>query len=135
MNEVLADSGYWIALELEDDQHHQAARRHWLALIKRLPPLVVTSFIFDEVVTFLNARGYHYKAVQAGNRLLQSPSVRFIQVDKVLLIEGWRYFQRHKDKEYSLTDCISFAVMQDQGITTALTFDRHFEQAGFIRQP
>ena len=36
------------------------------------------------------------------------------------------------DKEWTLTDCISFVVMQREGITDALTADHHFEQAGFV---
>jgi uncharacterized protein len=70
-----------------------------------------------------------------GNLLLQSKHIEFIQVDANLLAEGWQYFQQHQDKDYSLTDCISFIVMRKQGITTAFTFDRHFEQAGFLKQP
>jgi predicted nucleic acid-binding protein len=50
--------------------------------------------------------------------------------------EGFRsglklYFER-PDKEWSLTDCISFVVMREQDLTDALTGDRHFEQAGFV---
>ena len=40
-------------------------------------------------------------------------------------------FERHSDKQWSLTDCLSFVVMRDNGITKALTGDRHFVQAGF----
>jgi hypothetical protein len=42
------------------------------------------------------------------------------------------FFEQRQDKDWSLTDCLSFVVMQDEGITRALTGDRHFEQAGFI---
>ncbi len=59
----------------------------------------------------------------------------FIHVDPTLFQEGWRLFQRHRDKRYSLTDCISFAVMKRLKIKTALTFDRHFLQAGFEKKP
>ncbi len=45
------------------------------------------------------------------------------------------YFQRHHDKDYSLTDCISFVVMQKLGIRTAFAFDPHFVQAGFTKEP
>jgi predicted nucleic acid-binding protein len=40
-------------------------------------------------------------------------------------------YERRPDKEWSLTDCISFVVMSERGLTEALTGDHHFEQAGF----
>jgi uncharacterized protein len=35
------------------------------------------------------------------------------------------------DKSWSLTDCISFVIMQDHGLLDALTGDHRFEQAEF----
>ena len=49
-----------------------------------------------------------------------------------LLQEGIDFFDQRPDKEWSLTDCISFVVMHKEGITEALTGDKHFEQAGFV---
>ncbi len=40
-------------------------------------------------------------------------------------------YKTYQDKAWSLVDCISFVVMREVGVTAALTFDRHFEQAGF----
>ena len=133
MSAAFLDTGYLLALELANDQHHQAATRHWNGIRTALPPLVTTSYVFDEVVTYLNSRGYHAKAVQVGNNLLRSPSVQLVHVDEALFREGWTYFQRYQDKDYSLTDCISFIVMQKRGINTAFAFDQHFTQAGFQR--
>lgn len=48
-----------------------------------------------------------------------------------LFVRGIDLYARRPDKERGLTDCISFLVMQEQGITHALTADHHFEQAGF----
>jgi predicted nucleic acid-binding protein len=48
-----------------------------------------------------------------------------------LLQEGIDFYAQRPDKEWSLTDCISFVVMTREQITDALTGDRHFEQAGF----
>ena len=135
MNAVFVDTGYLFALEIASDQHHQAATQHWQGIVAALPRLVTTSYVFDEVVTFFNSRGQHTKALQVGNNLLQSPSVQFIHVDTALFYEGWAYFQRHQDKDYSLTDCISFLVMQKLGIRMAFTFDQHFVQAGFTKEP
>ena len=135
MSEAFLDTGYIIALEAADDQRHQDATRHWQSLSSSLPRLVTTSFVFDEVVTFLNSRNQHAKAVEVGNRLMGSPSVQLVHVDEALFYEGWRYFERHTDKAYSLTDCISFVLMERLEIRTALAFDKNFAQAGFQKLP
>src|SRR2546421_452520 len=118
MSAVFLDTAYLLALELVNDQNHQTAIQHWQQVITKLPPWVTSSYVFDEVVTFFNSRGYHAKAVQVGSMLLRSPSVQMIYVDEPLFHEGWSYFQRYQDKDYSLTDCISFVMMQKFGITT-----------------
>ena len=41
-------------------------------------------------------------------------------------------FEQRSDKEWSLTECLSFVVMGDEGIAEALTGDKHFEQAGYM---
>ena len=135
MSAVFVDTGYLLALELSNDQNHHAATKHWRIVRRRLPQLVTTSYVFDEVVTYFNSRGYHAKAVEVGRRLLTSPSMHFVHVDEKLFQEGWQFFQLHKDKDYSLTDCISFVVMKKLGIETAFAFDQHFVQAGFQKLP
>jgi predicted nucleic acid-binding protein len=135
MTAVFVDTGYLLALEIANDQHHQAAVHHWQQISTSLPPLVTTSYVFDEVVTFFNSRGYHAKAVQVGTNLLRSPSVQLIHVDEALFYEAWAYFLQHYDKDYSLTDCVSFVVMRRLGISTAFAFDQHFVQAGFTKMP
>ncbi len=129
------DTSHLLALELANDSRHAAALSHWQSLSAAMPPLLTTSFVVDETVTFLNSRGLHAKAVQVGNGLLHSPSVEIVHVEEPLFQDGWAYFQQHHDKQYSLTDCISFIVMHRRGISTALTFDHHFAQAGFQTLP
>lgn len=46
--------------------------------------------------------------------------------------QGIELYSQRPDKNWSLTDCISFQVMKSFGITEALTGDHHFEQAGFV---
>jgi predicted nucleic acid-binding protein len=132
---VFLDTGYVIALEAQDDQRHAEALQHWTQLSARLPPLVTTSYVFDELVTFFNSRNRHAKAIEVGSRLLTSPTVQLVHVDQPLFYSAWRYFAQHADKSYSLTDCISFLVMKQRGIRTALAFDKHFLQAGFEKLP
>lgn len=135
MSELFLDTSYIVALELLDDQNHAAAARHWRQLVAAPLTLVTTSYVFDEIVTFFNRHGLHGKAVQVGSSLLHSPSVRLVHVDEALFYEGWAFLRQHGDKAYSLTDCISFVVMERHSIRTAFTFDRHFIQAGFATEP
>lgn len=135
MKRLFLDAGYVIALETSDDQNHKAASQHWRRLLKSPLSLITTSYVFDEIVTFFNSRSRHDKAVEVGSNLIQTGLIELIHVDETLFYEGWEYFQKHRDKTYSLTDCISFVVMKQRAIRTALTFDRHFTQAGFDKLP
>lgn len=135
MTSLFLDASYIVALEASDDQHHSNAQEHWTKLLEAPPSLVTTSYVIDEVVTFLNSRHQHSKAVRVGNNLLRTSAIRLIHVDVGLFYEGWHYFEQHADKRFSLTDCISFVLMKRLEIIEALTFDRHFGQAGFVKLP
>lgn len=135
MNPVFLDTGYLVAVEVIDDQHHSVAIEHWLQFLRNPSQLVTTSFVLDEVVTFFTSRGRHAKAIDLGRRLLSSPSIRLVHVDEELLHAAFEYLERRPDKRFSLTDCTSFVLMNRLGIQQALAFDVHFEQAGFTRVP
>ena len=131
MRSVFIDTGFIIALESVTDQNHEKALQLWNELLKDLPEMVTTTYVIDEIVTFFNSRSRHAKAVEIGNRLINSRSVQIIHVDQGLFDRGWECFKQHDDKTFSMTDCISFIVMKEQGSESALSFDKHFTQAGF----
>lgn len=58
-------------------------------------------------------------------------NVKVISVDMALFCRAVEFYRTHADKQWGLTDCISFIIMQDHGMTEALTMDEHFQQAGF----
>ena len=132
---LFLDSVYLIALEVENDQHHNEASKHWTTLFEVPLTLVTTSYVLDEIVTFLNSRRQHAKAIRVGDNLLTASNIELIHVDENLFRAGWIYFKQYADKTFSLTDCISFVLMKQLEITQALTFDKHFTQAGFVKLP
>ena len=136
MTSLFLDTSYLIAVESVEDQYHKTASKHWRDLLKSSPrSLVTNSYVLVEVVTLLNNRRLHSKAVELGNNLLSSRVFNIVHVNEELFYEAWGYFQKHQDKTYSLTDCVSFVLMKKLGIREALTFDRHFTQAGFVKVP
>jgi uncharacterized protein len=130
---VFLDSGFVIALVMRGDQHHAEAQSIWRRITSERRIMVTTTFVLDEVVTFLNSRSEHQLAVETGDQLLTSAAIELVDVNLPLLLEGWDYFVSHTDKKYSLTDCVSFVAMAKQGLSIALTFDHHFIQAGFAQ--
>ena len=135
MNAAFLDTGYLIALAMARDEYHAAAQQHWRNRLGEPLALVTTSYIFVETVTFLNRRGHHAKALEIGDALLASPAIECVPVDERLFQRAWQLFREHTDKRWSLTDCASFAVMRERGLTVAYGFDEHFLQAGFKLEP
>jgi predicted nucleic acid-binding protein len=78
----------------------------------------------------------------AAGRFLRSlyltPNIHVVPIDASLFQRGLALYEARPDKTYSLTDCLSFVVMQDQSLTDAVTADDHFIQAGYralMREP
>ena len=129
------DTSYLLALISKNDQYHTITKAHWQQLLIEDCLFIITSYIFDETVTYLNSRYQHQSAIEIGEILLNHKNITFIHVDKKLFNQGWNDFKKYSDKQFSLTDCISFIVMRQHRVITALTFDKHFVQAGFKTKP
>ncbi len=59
------------------------------------------------------------------------PPYLFIPASPQLLDAGLALHAARPDKEWSLTDCVSFHLMRERGLTQTLAHDHHFAQAGF----
>lgn len=129
---LFVDSAFLIALVAADDQYHARATEYWRG-VSRTTLLLTTTYVVAEVLAFFKARGRHSTAVPIGRLLITSGWVELLHVDQDLFHAGWEYLVKHGDKRYSLTDCISFIVMRARGMQEALTFDAHFQQAGFTK--
>lgn len=130
MTIVFADSFYFFSLVNPNDPTHQRA----IAFTKSFAgKLVTTGWVITELGDGW-AKPASHRAVFASvvADLQSNPNMRVVPFSDSLLQEGIALYARRSDKEWSLTDCISFVVMEGEGITEALTGDRHFEQAGFV---
>ncbi len=93
---------------------------------------VLTDTIVFESCSLLAALGARESIIDFLDDMMMSEQYLIIHTDKELFYQAYDTFKGYKDKEWSLVDCLSFLVMQEQGIQYALTADRHFEQMGFI---
>ena len=128
MSVVFADSFYFIALSNPSDGHHAAAVRAVESLTSRL---LTTHYVLIEVADALSAPRFRADVAQFLRQLALDPGTEIMGRDIPLYERGLDLYAQRPDKAWSLTDCISFVVMTERGLTEALTGDNHFEQAGF----
>ncbi len=128
MNKVFIDTLFAVALISPRDQYHRQAVR--LSGQFDRQALLVTDAILLEIGNAL-ARSYKSEASEAIEYFLSSPEIEVVHLTPELFEKGFTLYRAYKDKAWGLVDCISFVVMREAGVTAALTFDRHFEQAGF----
>lgn len=126
------DTSAWYAYARADDPAHAAVKaslREWEGR------LVTSDFVFDETVTLVRVRAGHGAALRVGAALRDPGVVDLVRVNAEDEDDAWAFFQRHKDKAFSFTDCASFALMRRLRLETAVSTDRHFRQAGFSVEP
>jgi uncharacterized protein len=131
MTALFADTFYWIALADAEDTAHRRALA--LTSTMRGVPIVTTDEVLAEYLTFFATahENMRRKAVINACRILQNPGVRVIPQTHASFLSGMELYEARPDKGYSLTDCVSMQTMRREGLTEALTNDRHFEQEAF----
>ena len=129
--DVLMDSAGFLALWDAGDAHHAAAVRLQEALAGQRRRFLTTEYVVDETVTLLLMRHSHAAAVDFLDTVERSESLHWEWIGPERFHTAGALFRKHADKEWSFTDCVSFAVMQELRIRDAFTTDHHFQQAGF----
>jgi uncharacterized protein len=129
------DTGFRIALVNRDDVFHERAR----ALNARLRgSFVTTEAILLELGDAFAQLRWRSLGRELLKRIRTEPLYDVVPITTALLDRSMDLYDRRPDKEWGLTDCLSFIVMEDRGITEALAADQHFVQAGFralLREP
>jgi len=132
---IFVDSGAFVARHLPRDQHHAAALAGWDRLARRGWRCLTTSFVVDETVTLLARRAGARFAADRARAMLTSERLTIVRPtadDEMVALD---ILEKFEDKDFSFTDCISFATMRARDVRRAFTFDRHFREAGFVLWP
>jgi predicted nucleic acid-binding protein len=128
MSAVLADTAFSIAFLNPRDRHHARA----VELMGDHPgPIVTTQWVLAELGNYLSARSNRGLFVPFLRDLPSDPRFGIIAVEPRQFEAGCARFDARADKEWSIIDCISMAIMNERHLTKVLTWDHHFEQAGF----
>ena len=128
MKTVFADTFFFLAILNRADPTHERA----VVLSRQIRGVrVTTDWVITELADGLAKVEQRERFMDLYRHIQLSPAIRVVPASRTLLEEGISLYSARPDKDWSLTDCISFVVMRDEGIIHALTGDHHFEQAGF----
>ena len=135
MNKVFADTSGWASLFLEKDSYHAKASTFITQWQQQSQNVVTTNYVLSELIVLLSSfRGQQRLAILKFIETIRSANwIEIVHVGELLDKKAWQFLEKRLDKRWSLVDAVSFIVMQERGMTEALTADHHFEQAGFVR--
>ena len=128
MKRVFVDTGAWYALVDKKDPDHEKAAGFIRA---NTFPLITSNFVFSETVTLIRMRLGWTIAADFGKKLRESGFVSLVPLKDEDEARAWEIFLKYKDKDFSYTDCTSFAFMERLRIDTAFSFDSHFRAMKF----
>ena len=126
---IFLDTSYILALILKDDAFNKKAKIISEFLETGTINVVITELILIEIADSLAKIKVRHKCIPIITKLRATTNV--IKMSTENIVDAWNLFDKRTDKEWGLTDCYSFVVMEKLGIKQALTTDKHFEQAGF----
>lgn len=129
MRLVFADTYFYLALINTTDIAHKSVEEFSASF---RGSVITTQWILTEVADALVAPHRRVRFEPFLNELERDRQTIILDAHPKLFEAGCDLYNSREDKYWSLTDCISFAVMQQHGVSEALTADKHFQQAGFI---
>jgi uncharacterized protein len=135
MNRYFVDTNFWVALCAPSDQDHKRAKRIF-ETIDVSDELVSSEFVMIEFFNYFSDRDSDIRKFTASffDRLDHDEHVQLVPLSSSIYRRAILMYSKYADKGWSLTDSTSFLIMQEMKIEKALSFDHHFEQAGFQRK-
>ena len=128
MTMAFADTSFYQALLNPKDNWHKSATK--VSNVYR-GNVVTSEYVLCELGALMSHGHLRQLFVALVEQLESAPCINIIHGSHQAFELGLSLFENRPDKDWSLTDCVSFVLMRERNITDALTCDRHFEQAGF----
>jgi predicted nucleic acid-binding protein len=132
---IFVDTSAWFAGIDRRDQNHAVAIAHAKRLNKEKSSLITSNLVIHETVMLLERKASRKDAIRFYKTIQTDMQVEIVHATEELEDAGYALYQKYQDQDYSVTDCISFAVMNEYAISRSFTFDRHFAEMGFDIEP
>lgn len=133
---AFVDTSGWLAVVSARQARHAEAVEVYLRLVKEGTRLVTCNLVVAEMHALILRERDPVTAVRFLDQLRGDPAHEVMFVDRELeerAIDRW--LRPFREQRFSLADAVSFELMRQEGIRTALALDHHFRVAGFETVP
>jgi len=131
-DKIFVDTSYLLALAIPVDQHHDQATLLMTDILRRGVSLTTSEAVLLEFGNALAHPKWRPRVVKTLLNFYEDPLMTVVPLSEAMFASALSLFRRRPDKAWGLTDCSSFEIMRERGLSEALTADEHFEQAGFV---
>ena len=128
---IFVDTAGWLALANKSDILHKPAIELNQNLLSGGAHYITTDYILTEVANSLARPPHRKPIIRFLEAIFSSKGVTILTITQSRFLRAWQLYKKRPDKEWGLTDCTSFVIMEEQRIQEAFTADRHFQQAGY----
>ena len=130
MTACFADTSFWIGLSSKRDQHHQRAVAWHQFVTRTRSTIITTEAVLLEWLNAMSDVSTRRIAAESYLKIRAGARTEVVPIQAELLGSAIQLYRDRPDKSWSLTDCLSFLVMERRGLAEALTTDRDFDQVG-----
>ncbi len=132
---LLVDTSGWASFFTKTEPTHPQALQRLGIAHQQNDRIITTNYILAELIALLHSplRQPRARIFAILNTIKTAPYIQILHITEEVDSAAWTLCQNRSDKPWSLVDCTSFVIMEQLNIQQALTTDRHFEQAGFVR--
>jgi len=129
---IFIDTSGWIALLNKRDGLHTQAVKNYREILEE-KKITTDAVLIETFNAFSNNKVRHLAVlfIEQIEKSVDTGVMEIVDTSGELFKKGLNLFKRYNDKNWSLTDCISFSFMKEKNMKQAFTNDHHFIQAGF----
>lgn len=131
MEWIFLDASGIVALLNKSDQLHIQANAVYQRFRASWYRFLTTDIVLMEVGNVLSQPAFKRAVNVYIETLRQSRKSSVIYTNEVDFTAGLQRYGKYADKDWGLSDCVSFEVMRQYSCTQVFTNDHHFTQAGF----
>lgn len=132
---VFVDTSAWVALQVPNDPHHEAALEALPRLLSKTRALVTSNLVIAETYTLLRGAAGHPVARRFLDRTAPGRDLEVRFVERDVEARAYELLDQYAEHTFSYVDATSFALMRSRRLRHAFAFDQHFATAGFLRIP